>query len=495
MGQSIQQTSFSAEDFRAFQSKLHHCLDALEQVLQHPCFGAGEASIGAELELYLLDSEGFPAPDNLVVQQVLNDPRLTLELNRYNLELNLTPVRAAGEPFAGLERQMLESLSRLRTIMQQREGMVLSIGILPTLRETDFGPQVMTDIPRYHVLAEAVRQGRDSSHGIQIDGQDQLHLIHDDVTLEGACTSFQLHYRPAPDDFVNLWNAVQLITPLMLGVAANSPLLLGHRLWQETRIPLFCQSIDGQVADSGPLCPPPRVSFGQGWLRHSPLELFRETVQLYPPLIPIVSDEDPLAVVANAGTPTLSELCLHDGTIWSWNRPIYAAGSDPHLRIEMRVLPAGPSAADMAANAALFIGLAQGLADQIEPLLSALPFSCARQNFYRAAQYGLEAKVYWPNARQNGLAEMPLADVLEQLLPLARKGLAEIGVTPGEATRWLALIEERLQHRQTGASWQLRQYNRLLEKRISPQEASQHLVHGYCRYSESNMPVARWPDL
>ena len=495
MGQSIQQTSFSAEDFRAFQSKLHHCLDALEQVLKRPDFGSGEASIGAELELYLLDSEGFPSLDNLTIQQALNDPRLTLELNRYNVELNLTPVRAVGEPFSGLEKQMLESLTQLRALMRYREGRVLPIGMLPTLRETDFGPQVMTDIPRYHVLADAVRQGRDNSLGIQIDGQDSLHLIHDDVTLEGACTSFQIHCRPVAGDFVNLWNAVQLITPLMVGVAANSPLLLGHRLWQETRVPLFCQSIDGQVPTSGLRNPPPRVSFGQGWLRHSPMELFRESVQLYSPLIPIVSDEDPLAVVANGGTPKLTELCLHDGTIWSWNRPIYDADSEPHLRIEMRVLPAGPSAADMAANAALFIGLAQGLAREIEPLLSALPFSCARQNFYRAAQFGLEAKVYWPDARQNGLSEMPLADVLGQLLPLARKGLAEIGVSSDEAGKWLALIDERLTCRQTGASWQLRQYNRLLEKCISPQQASQQLVHGYCQFSESNMPVARWPDL
>ncbi|WP_461516187.1 glutamate--cysteine ligase [Porticoccus sp.] len=495
MGQSIQQTRFCAEDFRAFQGKLHHCLDALDAVLQRPDFGAGIASIGAELELYLLDSEGFPALDNLAIQQALNDPRLTLELNRYNLEFNLTPVQAAGAPFSGLEQQMLDSLSQLRTLMHHQDGTVLPIGILPTLRETDFGPQVMTDIPRYHVLAEAVRQSRDNSLGIQIDGQDSLHLMHDDVTLEGACTSFQLHYRPVVGDFVNLWNAVQLITPLMVGVSANSPLLMGHRLWQETRIPLFCQSIDGQVSTSGPRCPPPRVSFGQGWLRHSPLELFRETVQLYPPLIPIVSDEEPLAVVANGGTPKLAELCLHDGTIWSWNRPIYAAGKDPHLRIEMRVLPAGPSAADMAANAALFIGLAEGLAGEVEPLLSALPFSCARQNFYRAAQFGLSAKVYWPNARQNGLSEMLLADVLEQLLPLAGKGLAKIGVNPSEVTKWLALIDERLQRRQTGASWQLRQYNRLLEKRLSPQEASQHLVRDYCQLSQSNTPVARWPAL
>jgi len=304
-----------------------------------------------------------------------------------------------------------------------------------------------------------------------------------------------VHYRPTSQRFVNFWNAAQLISPLMIGVSANSPLLLGRRLWQETRVPLFCQSIDGRSEGAGTRCPPPRVNFGQGWLRHSALELFREAVQLYPPLIPLVSEEDPVSVVAAGGTPKLEELCLHEGTIWSWNRPIYDPGDDPHLRIEMRALPAGPSAADMAANAALFIGLSQGLAEDIDPLLSALPFSCARANFYRAAQSGLKASIYWPDAHQNGLLEQPLAQVLEELLPTAARGLTHIGVTEAEVARWLNLIGERLQSRQTGASWQLRQYNRLLGKGFSVEDACHHLLAGYCAFSQDNIPVARWTDL
>lgn len=494
MGQSIQQTRFSEEDFRAFECKLHRCLDALELVLQRPDFGLGAASIGAELELYLLDRDGWPSPVNTDVQQACHDHHLTLELNRYNLEINLAPVAAQGRPFSALEQQMLKWLERLRTV-QQPDGQVLTIGILPTLRESDFGPQVMTDIPRYHVLAGAIRETRDGSRGIHIRGQDDMQLVHDDVTLEGACTSFQIHYRPPGPDIVSLWNAVQLITPLLVGAAANSPLLLGNRLWQETRVPLFCQSIDGQPPASGLPCPPPRVSFGQGWLRHSPLELFRETVQLYPPLLPILSDEDPVAVASAGGIPRLQELCLHDGTIWSWNRPIFDPGEDPHLRIEMRVLPAGPSAADMAANAALFIGLAQGLSERVEPLLSALPFSCARRNFYRAAEFGLDAMIFWPDARQNGLCEQPLAAVLTQLLPVAREGLNLIGVADDEVNQWISLIEERLENRQNGASWQLKQYNSLLAQSLSRRDACQRLVQGYRVHSDANLPVSRWPEL
>ncbi|TNF01554.1 MAG: glutamate--cysteine ligase [Gammaproteobacteria bacterium] len=494
MGQLIQKTNFSEKDFIAFQNKLHHCLEALEQLLERPGFGRGDPSIGAELELYLLDGNGRPVPENLAVKEAYDDPTVTLELNRYNLELNFSPLVGSGTPFSALQQQILDNLSGLNLEMAPWQGQVLPIGILPTLRERDFGPQVMTDLPRYRVLADAVQARRNSS-GICIEGQDSMHLVHDDVTLEGACTSFQVHYRPSGQDLVNLWNATQLITPLMVGVAANSPLLLGHRLWHETRVPLFCQSIDGLNSNADHQLPPPRVSFGQGWLRHSPIELFRETVQLYPPLIPILSDEDPLAVVARGGVPKLEELCLHDGTIWSWNRPVYDAGNDPHLRIEMRVLPAGPSAADMAANAALFIGLAQGLADDVEPLLSALPFSYARTNFYRAAQYGVEAAVYWPNAHQNSLEEQSLAVVLEQLLPTAAKGLRQVGVHEEEIEYWLSLIGKRLQSRQTGASWQLQQYNRLVARGHSVEEVCDQILQGYCHYSNANTPVAEWPDL
>ncbi|WP_461483521.1 glutamate--cysteine ligase family protein [Porticoccus sp.] len=494
MGQFIQKTSFSEKDFLAFQDKLHQCLEALELVLERPGFGLGEPSIGAELELYLLDGEGRPVPENQAVQDTYDDPTLTLELNRYNLELNFTPLPGTGAPFTALQQQILDNLAGLNQKMDPWQGQVLPIGILPTLQERDFGPQVMTDLPRYRVLADAVQQRRQST-GIRIEGQDSMNLVHDDVTLEGACTSFQVHYRPRGQDMVNLWNATQLVTPLMVGVSANSPLLLGHRLWHETRVPLFCQSIDGLNRQSEHPVPPPRVSFGQGWLRHSLIELFRETVQLYPPLIPILSDEDPLAVVARGDVPKLDELRLHDGTIWSWNRPIYDPCNDPHLRIEMRVLPAGPSAADMAANAALFIGLAQGLSEDVEPLLSALPFSYARANFYRAAQHGMGASIYWPNAHQNSLEERSLAAVLEQLLPVAEKGLIQVGVNKEEAQTWLSLISDRLQRGQTGASWQLHQYNRLVGNGHGNHEACLQLLKAYCHHSNANVPVALWPDL
>lgn len=495
MGQSIDKTSFTPVDFKRFEEKLHHCLAALDSLLARPGFGQGSASIGAELELYLVDGRGGPLLRNLEVQAQSNDPRLTLELNRYNLEFNLSPVFAAGQPFTAIEQQMLDTLADLQSLLNGEGGGVVPIGILPTLGPNHFGEAVMTDTPRYQVLAEAIRQSRTDVFGINIDGPDPIHLVHGDVTLEGACTSFQLHYRTDPARFGTLWNAIQLVTPLMVGVAANSPLLLGHRLWHETRVPLFRQSIDDPEVGPDGWSKPARVSFGHGWLRGNAMELFRETVQLYKPLMPLVSAEDPRAVVAGGGMPLLEELCLHDGTIWSWNRPIFDPEGDAHVRIEMRSLPAGPTPLDMAANAALFIGLAEGLSDQLEPLLSALPFSYAEENFYRAARDGLQAQVLWPNARQNGLQEQSLASVLEQLLPTAARGLASIGVDEKEYRKWLKVIEGRLSTGVNGASWQLAQFNQLMSTGMNRKEVCRRLLAAYQSRSMANIPVSQWTDI
>ncbi len=495
MGKSIDKTSFSKRDFKAFERKLHRCLNALELLLERPGFGQGEASIGAELELYLLDSKGAPLFDNVAIQKQYADPLLTLELNRYNLEYNFSPVSAAGEPFSALEQQMLDTLDRLQTLVSLQQGFVLPIGILPTLRPEDYGEGAMTDEPRYHVLKNILHQMRDTSYGINIDGEDAIHLVQGDVTLEGACTSFQLHYRMDLPRFAPLWNCIQLVTPLVLGVSANSPLLLGHRLWQETRVPLFKQSIDGPDGTGNEWQNPARVSFGQGWLGSDPMSLFREMVQLYRPMIPLMSDEDPVKLVKQGGIPRLDELCLHDGTIWSWNRPIYDPEGDAHLRIEMRALPAGPTPVDMAANAALFIGLAEGLVDRIDSLVSALPFSYAEYNFYRASQFGLNAKILWPDIFQNGLQEKSLSEVVCQLLPLAAEGLKKIGVSDVESRRLLGIIEGRLSRGRNGAMWQLTNYSSLLERNISRQEACRRLVAAYRERSVTNTPVSEWDDI
>ena len=328
--------------------------------------------------------------------------------------------------------------------------------------------------------------------GIDINGDDPLKVELADITLEGANTSFQVHYRVTPEEFADTFNAVQMVTPLVLALGANSPALFGHRLWHETRVPLFKQSIDTRHVDRYSSREPARVNFGQGWVRRGACELFREVVRIYPPLLPVCSSVSPADDLAAGRTPSLAELRLHQGTVWLWNRPIYDDTDGGHLRIEMRALPAGPSALDMVANAALFVGLAQGLRPHINELLPGLPFSRAEYNFYRAAQHGLDAKLLWPDSNRSDYRERAVTEILAELLPVARAGLGAIGVSAAECERYLGVIEQRLERRQTGALWQHRRLAQLRGE-MPLAEALHEMLENYMEYSMRNLAVAEWP--
>jgi gamma-glutamyl:cysteine ligase YbdK (ATP-grasp superfamily) len=314
----------------------------------------------------------------------------------------------------------------------------------------------------------------------------------EDITLEGANTSFQVHYRVNPQDYADTYNAIQLMTPLALAIGANSPTLFGHALWHETRIPLFKQSIDTRHVDRYSWNDPARVNYGQGWARTGAIELFQEAVRIYPPLLPICAVHSPAEEMALGHTPSLAELRLHQSTVWLWNRPIYDDVDGGQLRIEMRTLPAGPTAIDMVANAAFLIGLAEGVRPRINELLPSLPFSMAEYNFYRAAQYGLDAKLVWPQFEQSGYREQSVSAIIGELLPLARQGLDAIGISADESARYLGVIEQRLERQQTGAIWQQRMLARLKQK--MPLAAALHqLLEVFIEYSAQDLPVAEWP--
>ncbi|QID16622.1 glutamate--cysteine ligase [Nitrogeniibacter mangrovi] len=491
MGTDIAETGFTPQMERAFALRLQENLTALRQVLAWPHFGRGEGSLGAELEMYLVDAHGRPRCVNKEVQGAAGDPQLTLELNRYNLEYNLSPHRLSARPFEATEREMLARLAWLRDKAAAFGARILTIGILPTLTPDDFGPATMTDRSRYHVLVEGLKRSRGGRFEVHIDGRHPLDLLMDDVTLEGANTSFQIHYRVAPDAYADTFNAVQLVTPLAVAIAGNSPGLFGHDLWCETRIPLFKQSIDTRIKDRYHWHQSPRVGFGSGWVRQGAHELFAESVLLYPPFFPICGEEHPLVAVARGLVPKLEELRLHQGTVWLWNRPVYDDAEGGHLRIELRALPAGPTPVDMVANAALYIGLAEGLRPQINRLLPALPFSLAEYNFYRAAQDGLDARLVWPAPDQNSCHEYPVTDLLATLLPVAHDGLRAIGIAGDEAERYLAVIEQRLSSGQTGAAWQRRVLAECAENG-DPASAAQAMLARYDTASLSNTPVGEW---
>lgn len=492
MGELVVRERYEEADYRAFSERLRESLEALEELLARPGFGAGPPSIGAELELFLVDGEGRPLPANRDVLRRVADPRLTVELDRFNLECNSRPFPLAGDPFTALVGDLGSEVEALRTAASGLGGGVVMIGILPTLRERDLRAGALTDLPRYRALSAGLRRLRRAPFEIRIDGPEPVHLRGDDVTLEGANTSLQVHLRVAPGDFADVFNAAQMAVAPVLATAANSPFFLGHRLWDETRVALFKQSVDPRATRDGTY-PVARVSFGHGWVRRSALELFAESVALHPPLLPMLGDERPRRVVEAGGTPRLRELRLHQGTVWSWNRPVYDPAGGGHLRIEMRALPAGPTLADMMANTAFLVGLALGLAPEVPRLLPAFPFACAERNFYRAAQHGPDAVLLWPTREAPSPRPIAALELAEALLPVAERGLRAAGVRGGEIGGWLGVIEGRLAARGSGARWQV--------GAVAAEEAGgagdrfdalARMLRRYRALSEEGRPVHTW---
>ena len=312
------------------------------------------------------------------------------------------------------------------------------------------------------------------------------------MTLEGANTSFQLHLRIEPEKFADTFNAAQLMTPMSLALAANSPLLLGHRLWQETRVALFRQSIDYRLRDNVNWRQPSRISFGYGWFRDGAYELFSEAVALYPSLFPILSKEDPLEALKEGHLPELGELNLHMRTTWPWNRAVYSDAAGGHLRIEMRSLPSGPSLVDMAVNAAFLIGLTIGFRSDVREILPSLPFRYAEYNFYRAAQSGLDAKIIWPDKRQRQSSEKPIIEVIRWLLPLMDVGLSEIGVDQDEIKLYKQNIEHRLNARITGSSWQVMMLEKYKNEGLSIKDSCKAMTLKYIEQQYNSKSIVEW---
>lgn len=494
MGIEITQSEFEPDSYLQFQEKLHKNLDALDQLLQSKDFGKsapGSSAIGAELEMYIIDSESRPLCINQQILEAAQDPQLTLELNRYNLEYNLTPYAINSQPFSSTEQEIVTQLRKLNHLAQQYEGRILPIGILPTLQPCHFGPEFLTDRQRYKTLVEQLVKRRGSDFRIDINGEHPLQADMKDCTLEGANTSFQIHYRIDPAAYSNTFNAFQMVTPLLIAIGANSPGLFGHSLWCETRIPLFKQSIDSRKKDHYQWHEPARVNFGQGWVRNSALEIFREVVSIYSPLLPICNDEDPVDLVHRGLVPSLAELRLHQSSVWLWNRPVFDDANGGHLRIELRALPAGPTAIDMVANAAFYIGLAESYRDEMPQLMCALPFGLAEFNFYRAAQSGLNANIVWPSLKQSGCQQHKIIDILRHSVSRAKSGLISIGITEPEADKYMSVIQNRINNRQTGASWQSDRI-KYYRSKYSNAESQRLMLEDYINHSATNTPVSEW---
>ena len=491
MGIAIERDRFEAHEYERFQRRLQDGLRALEQLLARPGFGAGPSSLGAELEVALVDDPGRPRPVNGEVLQETLDPRMTVELDRFNLECNLRHTALAGRPFTHLARELTGAVAELDRAAARHRASVAMIGIVPTLRAEDLQSDAMTDTPRFRALSRALQRERHEPFVVRIHGDEPLEVRCDDVTFEGAATSLQLHLRVAPEDFSRTFNAAQLATAPVLAVAGNSPVFLGHRLWHETRVALFKQAVDARGDGPERHRRKPRVCFGNDWNQGGALQIFREAVSEFSPLLPVLDDQDPLSCLAAGSVPRLGEIRLHQGTVWSWNRPVYDPADGGHLRIELRALPAGPGVADMVANAAFLVGLTLGVSQEMTCWESA-SFPAAHDAFYRAAQHGLAAAIDWPAGTSVSPGVRPARELVPELLPLAARGLSTVGVDADEIDAQLEIIARRCAMGRTGATWQ----RDCLEAfdRVAPRDVA--LARMFARYREhsgSGVPVHAWP--
>jgi hypothetical protein len=494
VGEEIETERFSAEDHERFTARCREGLSALAAVLERPGFGAGPPSIGMELEIGLIDAAARPARVNHAVHAAAHDERLDLELDRFNLELNSAPVPLAGRPLTALGDDLSDGLAVVGRAAATVGARAVTVGILPTLRPDDLGPAAMSDSARFRALSGGLRGLRGEPFQIDIGGDEPLRFSWDDLTLEGAATGLHVHLRVPPSAFASAFNAVQAAVAPVLAAATNSPLLLEHLLWEETRVALFGQAVDDRAPVGGAWLPS-RAAFGYGWIG-GPLEPFAESVALHVPILPVVSGEDPATALAQGAIPALDELRLHHGTVWRWNRAVFAPGDDAHLRIEMRALPAGPSLIDMQANAAFLVGLTLALAPQTEWMARSLPFEFARRNFYAAARDGLRAVLLWPSPEAPSPRPWPAAELVASLLPVARVGLSGFGVDPGETDRLLGVVARRVASGQTGSVWQRRALASLERRGDGRAQALAAMTEAYLERGTAGAPVHEWdvPD-
>lgn len=456
----------------------------------------GAGLVGVELELHLIDDDGRPSPCNDEVLARLTDRPFDLqtELARFNLEVNLPPVPLTGTPLTSIA----ERLEAARTAASRAVPgtSAISIGTLPTLEREDVTAAVISDRGRYHELDASIMAARGGAIALDIDarstGGERLEISLGSITLEAAATSLQIHLDLAADAFPAAWNVAQAIAALQVAVAANSPVLLGRTLWHESRMPLFEQLIDVRTAAQRAAthgAPPPRVWFGERWIS-DPADLFVENLTHFrQPLVAGSGDEEALADASAAGD-ALAALVQHNGTVWRWNRPVYAAlAGRPTLRIENRVLSAPPTAVDAAADAALFLGLVAGLRERADELTATLPFADADANFRAAAQRGLAAPLRWPGVSGTTRAGELLAD---RLLEVAAHGLALLGVPTEEADGALDIIAQRAGEGRNGATWQL---GTLAEEELhhDRRTALQRMLLRYRDLQAEGGPVHRWP--
>lgn len=487
VGDEISASRFSREERQRYREKVQLCLDVFERLITTWRFD-DKPLTGLEIELNLVGADYQPALVNAAVLEEIADPNYQTELGAYNIELNVDPNPLAD--FAVFEDVLRASLNAAEKKANARQARIVMIGILPTLMQEHLVEgHWMSESTRYLALNDSVFAARGEDLHLDMHGTERLSVYSSTLAPESACTSVQLHVQVDPQDFASAWNAAQLLAGPQLALGANSPYFFGRELWRETRIDLFAQSTDTRPLELRNQGVRPRVWFGERWIT-SIFDLFEENVRYFPSLLPEVSDEDPVAELDAGRAPMLQELRLHNGTVYRWNRPIYqVVGEVPHVRVENRVLPAGPTVIDTLANAAFFHGALRTLMDDERPLWSKMSFNTAEENFFACARQGMDAGVYWPGLGETGAEEL----LLRRLLPMAHHGLEVAGVPTEVRERYLGVIEARAKSGRNGAYWQVATVNALEGRGLDRCAALTQMLRMYCEGMHANEPVHTWP--
>src|SRR6185437_721582 len=489
MGRDVPAIMISRRDRRAYRAKVRTCLDVFARMLHESRFETDSQQVGLEIEFNLVDKAGYPAMTNGDALAAIADEAWATELGMFNLELAAEPEMLTGDVFTALQAAVGGIVGYAGERIEPSGSRLVMIGILPSLREADVGDEWLSPNPRFRLLNDQMLAARGEEMRISIDGQDRVHTYVDSIMAEAACTSLQCHLQVCPETFASYWNAAQAIAGIEVAIAANSPYLFGQELWRETRIPLFEQATDTRPDELREQGLRPRVWFGDGWIT-SVFDLFEENLRFFPALLPLSEDEDPVEVLERGDAPELAELTLHNGTVYRWNRPVYAVmGGKPHLRVENRVLPAGPTVLDSIANAAFYYGLVGELAEADRPVWTQMSFSAAAANLTAGARFGLDAEVYWP-----GVGMVPVVELtLRRLLPMAAHGLARWGVDAADISKLMSIIEQRCVTGLNGAAWQVRSVRQMQSSGIDRDEALRLMTQDYIELMNAGEPVHSWP--
>jgi hypothetical protein len=491
VGESVRVAEGARADPVAVRDRLDRCIVALERLVEDGRFDTEAETCGFEVEFVLCDPLGRPRQVNDRVLAALDRSDAVSELAQFTVELNLAPRPLRGEVLSELDDELFATLGSVSSQAQAWGARAVTIGTLPTLHAEDLTSDHLSADPRYPLLDVEMAAARGRRIHLDIAGRERLRTTTDSIGVQSAASSLQVHVRVGPGDFARYYNAAQAVAAAQVAAGGNSPYLLGRRLWHETRIALLTQSLDVRPARGAAAHAPPRVWLGDSWAS-SATDVLADNVRQFAPLIPLIDPVDPLDQLAAGDIPSLHDLRLHNGTVWRWNRPVYdVQHGHPHLRIENRVLPSGPTPADMAANAAFLLGLVRAVADLPRPVSDGLPFAVVADDLQQAARHGLDAALHW--AGQGHPVEQTAAQlVLDTLLPLAATGLDAWGIDPADRDRYLTIVERRVALHRTGADWQTANVDELEARGVAREPALREMLRRYVDNASTGEPVHAW---